>query len=164
MADSIVGIDLGTSNSVVAVCDQGGNVKVLSDDSGFKVQPSVVSFHPNGSVVVGAEAKQRKVLDPKNTVYSAKRLIGRSFRAREVQTTIGRMPYVMLFQDAGTGNSLQTALGPVLDAQGIPYITSYETVPPHDATAFLKDGHFKPPRLQAFAKALHDDIEAALEK
>jgi molecular chaperone DnaK len=95
VADPIVGIDLGTSNSCVAVCDQGGNVKVLADDSGFKVQPSVVSFHPNGSVIVGAEAKQRKVLDPKNTVYSAKRLIGRSFRAREVQTTITRMPYVI---------------------------------------------------------------------
>jgi molecular chaperone DnaK len=95
VADPIVGIDLGTSNSVVAVCDQGGNVKVLSDDAGFKVQPSVVSFHPNGAVIVGSEAKQRKVLDPKNTVYSAKRLIGRAFRSREVQTTIGRMPYVI---------------------------------------------------------------------
>jgi molecular chaperone DnaK len=95
VADSIVGIDLGTSNSVVAVCDQGGNVKVLSDDAGFKVQPSVVSFHPNGNVIVGAEAKQRKVLDPKNTVYSAKRLIGRSFRSKEVQTAMGRMPYMI---------------------------------------------------------------------
>ena len=95
MSDPIVGIDLGTSNSVVAVSDQGGNVKVLADDAGFKVQPSVVSFHPNGAVIVGNEAKQRKVLDPKNTVFSSKRLIGRSFRSKEVQTAMGRMPYVI---------------------------------------------------------------------
>jgi molecular chaperone DnaK len=95
VSDHIVGIDLGTSNSVVAVCDQLGTPRVLADDGGYKVQPSVVSFHPNGAVIVGAEAKQRKVLDPKNTVYSAKRLIGRAFRSREVQTAIGRMPYLI---------------------------------------------------------------------
>ncbi len=91
--DPIVGIDLGTTNSVVACWDEGsGQARVLADDRGGIV-PSVVSFHPNGSVIVGAEAKQRRIIDPKNTVYSAKRLIGRTFRSREVQTTASRMPY-----------------------------------------------------------------------
>ncbi|HSR99448.1 MAG TPA: Hsp70 family protein [Kofleriaceae bacterium] len=93
MNDPIVGIDLGTSNTVVAHADAAGNVKVLADDSGYKVHPSVVSFHPNGGVVVGAAAKQRKVIDPQNTIYSVKRLIGRSFRSPEVQTARGRSPF-----------------------------------------------------------------------
>src|SRR5580700_603979 len=92
-SDPIVGIDLGTSNSVVAYADVGGQAKVLADEAGYKIHPSVVSFHPSGGVVVGAAAKQRKVIDPANTIYSAKRLIGRSFRAAEVQTAKARMPY-----------------------------------------------------------------------
>jgi len=93
VTDPIVGIDLGTTNTVVAACDEGGHPRVLADDNGFKIHPSVVSFHPNGSVVVGAEAKQRKVIDPTNTVFSAKRLIGRSFGSREIQAAQARMPY-----------------------------------------------------------------------
>ncbi|HEU0030910.1 MAG TPA: Hsp70 family protein [Kofleriaceae bacterium] len=92
-SDPIVGIDLGTSNSVVAHTDDGGQVHVLADDSGYKIHPSVVSFHPNGGVIVGAGAKQRKVIDPQNTIYSVKRLIGRGFRSPEVQTAKQRMPY-----------------------------------------------------------------------
>ena len=64
MSDPIVGIDLGTSNTVVAHADAMGNVRVLADEGGYKIHPSVVSFHPNGGVVVGAAAKQRKVIDP----------------------------------------------------------------------------------------------------
>ncbi len=93
MADPIVGIDLGTTNSVVAVCDAAGQPRVLADDRGTKIHPSVVSFHPGGQVVVGVDAKQRRVIDPRNTVYSAKRLIGRSFRSKELQAALGRMPY-----------------------------------------------------------------------
>ncbi len=93
MADPIVGIDLGTSNTVVASADEMGNVQVLADDAGYKIHPSVVSFHPNGGVVVGAAAKQRKVIDPTNTVFSAKRLIGRRFQSNEVQIAKTRMPY-----------------------------------------------------------------------
>ncbi|HUQ03110.1 MAG TPA: Hsp70 family protein [Kofleriaceae bacterium] len=95
MADPIVGIDLGTTNSVVAVCDQSGAPRVMSDERGTKIHPSVVSFHPNGSVIVGVEAKQRRVIDPRNTVYSAKRLIGRQFRSKEIQAAMGRMPYAI---------------------------------------------------------------------
>ncbi len=93
MTDPIVGIDLGTSNSVVAHADAGGNVRVLADESGGKIHPSVVSFHPNGGVVVGASAKQRKVIDPQNTIYSVKRLIGRAYSSHEVKTAKKRMPY-----------------------------------------------------------------------
>ncbi len=92
--DTIVGIDLGTTNSVVASWNAGpGDPQVLADASGEAVQPSVVAFHPNGSVLVGAAAKQRKVIDPKNTVYSIKRLIGRTFDSQEVQAAITRMPF-----------------------------------------------------------------------
>lgn len=93
MSDPIVGIDLGTSNSVVAYAEATGSVRVLADEAGYKIHPSVVSFHPSGGVVVGAAAKQRKVIDPKNTIYSVKRLIGRSFSSPEVQTARQRSPF-----------------------------------------------------------------------
>jgi molecular chaperone DnaK len=92
-SDPIVGIDLGTSNSVVAYADAGGAVRVLADEAGYRVHPSVVSFHPNGGVVVGAAAKQRKVIDPKNTIFSVKRLIGRAYDSHEVQTAKQRVPF-----------------------------------------------------------------------
>ena len=93
MSDPIVGIDLGTSNSVVAHADELGNARVLADEGGYKIHPSVVSFHPNGGVVVGAAAKQRKVIDPSNTIYSVKRLIGRAYSSPEVKTAKKRSPF-----------------------------------------------------------------------
>ncbi len=93
MKDPIVGIDLGTSNSVVAHADEVGIVTVLPDDGGYKIHPSVVSFHPNGGVVVGAGAKQRKVIDPSNTIYSVKRLIGRAYDSPEVEILKKRVPF-----------------------------------------------------------------------
>jgi hypothetical protein len=87
-----VGIDLGTTNSVVAIATPTG-VEFALGPAGERVHPSVVSFHPNGSVVVGLEAKQRRIIDPRNTVYSAKRLIGRSFRSREIHAAMQRMPF-----------------------------------------------------------------------
>ncbi|HEX7837033.1 MAG TPA: Hsp70 family protein, partial [Kofleriaceae bacterium] len=93
MSDPIVGIDLGTSNTVVAHASASGEVTVFADDAGARIHPSVVSFHPSGGVVVGAAAKQRKVIDPQNTVYSIKRLIGRAYQSPEVQTARGRSPF-----------------------------------------------------------------------
>jgi molecular chaperone DnaK len=108
--DPIVGIDLGTSNSVVAHADTSGTVRVLADDSGYKIHPSVVSFHPNGGVVVGAAAKQRKVIDPQNTIYSVKRLIGRSYRSPEVQTAKARAPFAIK-EGAGGSPAIATRAG-----------------------------------------------------
>ena len=93
MNDPVIGIDLGTSNTVVAHADETGTARVLSDDAGYKLHPSVVSFHPSGGVVVGAPAKQRKIIDPKNTIFSVKRLIGRNYASPEVQIAKQRMPY-----------------------------------------------------------------------
>jgi molecular chaperone DnaK len=95
LTDPIVGIDLGTSNTAVAYADATGTARVLADDDGVKIHPSVVSFHPNGGVVVGAAAKQRKVIDPKNTIYSVKRLIGRRFDAKEVDIARQRSPFAI---------------------------------------------------------------------
>ncbi|CAN5916916.1 hypothetical protein BH11MYX3_BH11MYX3_27300 [soil metagenome] len=78
---------------MVAHADEMGNVRVLADEGGYKIHPSVVSFHPNGGVVVGAAAKQRKVIDPTNTIYSVKRLIGRAYSSPEVKTAKKRSPF-----------------------------------------------------------------------
>jgi molecular chaperone DnaK len=94
--EATIGIDLGTTNSVVAACDQGGEPRVLPDEHDERIHPSVVSFHPNGAVIVGSVAKQRRVIDPANTVYSIKRLIGRTYSAPEVQAAIERMPFAIL--------------------------------------------------------------------
>ncbi len=91
--ESIVGIDLGTSNTVVAYVDELDQVRLAPDAGGVTVQPSVVSFHPNGGVVVGVAGKQRKVIDPKNTIYSAKRMIGQPFSSFAVQETARRVPF-----------------------------------------------------------------------
>jgi molecular chaperone DnaK len=90
----VIGIDLGTSNSVVAVV-QDGKVVVIPDGEGRRVHPSVVSFHSSGTILVGEKAKRRRIIDPRNTVFSAKRLIGRRFLSAEVRTAVARMPYII---------------------------------------------------------------------
>ncbi|MDP9149630.1 MAG: Hsp70 family protein [Myxococcota bacterium] len=75
---AVVGIDLGTTNTVVA-CLRGGRVSVLADEQGRRLLPSVVSFGPGGEVLVGQAAKDRRVLDAANTIASVKRLIGRAW-------------------------------------------------------------------------------------
>ena len=92
MAPPAVGIDLGTSNTVLAVVRDDEAI-VIPDRQGQRIHPSVVSFHPNGTVLVGQEAKRRRVIDPRNTVYSAKRLIGRSYRSEEVAALKERVSY-----------------------------------------------------------------------
>ena len=92
MAGAVVGIDLGTTNTVVAVV-RGGKALVLADDDGHRLLPSVVSFHPSGDVLVGHGARERRLVDARNTIYSIKRLIGRSFASDEVGRARTRFPF-----------------------------------------------------------------------
>ena len=87
-----IGIDLGTTNTVVAAVVDGVAV-TLEDDQGRRLLPSVVSFHPSSTVLVGEPARERRLIDPANTIYSVKRLIGRSFNSTEVATAISRSPF-----------------------------------------------------------------------
>ena len=89
---AVVGIDLGTTNSVVATVREGQVVVVPNSQEGY-LHPSVVSFSPDGLKYFSVDAVARRILDPKNTVYSAKRLIGLPFHSDEVQKAIGRLPY-----------------------------------------------------------------------
>ena len=77
--EAVIGIDLGTTNSVVATL-RDNRVEVIPDERGNRLHPSVVGFVPSGEVVVGLPARARRHIDPRNTVYSAKRLIGQSIR------------------------------------------------------------------------------------
>jgi molecular chaperone DnaK len=104
----VIGIDLGTTNSVVAVADQPGG-RVLAADDGTKLIPSVVSFHPSGDVLVGASAKERRLLDAQNTVYSVKRLIGRPYTSYEVKQAQERFAFEL--SEGPSGGVLVTARG-----------------------------------------------------
>ena len=106
----VIGIDLGTTNSVVAVADQhqpGG--RILTGSDGVKLIPSVVSFHPSGDVLVGATAKERRLLDAQNTVYSVKRLIGRPYTSYEVKQAQERFAFEL--SEGPSGGVLVTARG-----------------------------------------------------
>ena len=74
----IIGIDLGTTNSCMAVLEAGESV-VISNSEGARTTPSIVAFTKNGDILVGQAAKRQAVTNPKNTIFSAKRLIGRKF-------------------------------------------------------------------------------------
>ncbi|MEQ8459409.1 MAG: Hsp70 family protein [Sandaracinaceae bacterium] len=88
----VLGIDLGTTNSVVAVAD-GGQARVLKDLDGRRMVPSVVSFHPDGHTLVGYDARERRLVDAANTVYAVKRLIGRPFESPEVRRARERFAF-----------------------------------------------------------------------
>jgi molecular chaperone DnaK len=87
----IIGIDLGTTNSCVAVIENG-IPKVIENSEGARTTPSIVAY-ANDEILVGASAKRQAVTNPKNTIYAAKRLIGRKFKEQAVQKDIGLMPY-----------------------------------------------------------------------
>jgi len=89
---SIIGIDLGTTNSCVAVMD-GGKPKVLENSEGDRTTPSVVAFSDDDEVLVGQSAKRQAVTNPHNTIFASKRLIGRKFDEDVVQRDLDLMPY-----------------------------------------------------------------------
>ena len=96
----IIGIDLGTTNSCVAVMENG-TPKVIENAEGARTTPSIVAYTDDGEILVGAPAKRQAVTNPKNTLYAVKRLIGRRFEEKEVQKDIGLMPYKIVKADNG---------------------------------------------------------------
>ena len=90
----IIGIDLGTTNSCVAIVE-AGNTKIIENSEGARTTPSIVAYS-NDEVLVGASAKRQAVTNPKNTIYAAKRLIGRKFKEQAVQKDIDLMPYEII--------------------------------------------------------------------
>ncbi len=88
----IIGIDLGTTNSCVAIME-GSKVKVIENSEGERTTPSIVAYADDGQVIVGRAAKRQAVTNPHNTVYAVKRLIGRRFEDSVVQKDIGMVPY-----------------------------------------------------------------------
>jgi molecular chaperone DnaK len=96
----IIGIDLGTTNSCVAVME-GNSTKVIENSEGARTTPSIVAYQDDGEVLVGAAAKRQAVTNPKNTLYAVKRLIGRKFTEKEVQKDIDLMPYAITAADNG---------------------------------------------------------------
>jgi molecular chaperone DnaK len=96
----IIGIDLGTTNSCVAVMD-GGKVKILENAEGTRTTPSIVAYMEDGETLVGAPAKRQAVTNPTNTLYAVKRLIGRKFTEDAVQKDINLMPYKIVKADNG---------------------------------------------------------------
>jgi molecular chaperone DnaK len=96
----IIGIDLGTTNSCVAVMENG-TPKVIENAEGARTTPSIVAYAEDGEILVGAPAKRQAVTNPKNTLFAVKRLIGRRFEEKEVQKDIGLMPYRIVKADNG---------------------------------------------------------------
>ncbi|HET9670593.1 MAG TPA: molecular chaperone DnaK [Casimicrobiaceae bacterium] len=96
----IIGIDLGTTNSCVAVME-GGQPKVIENSEGARTTPSVVAYAEDGEILVGAPAKRQAVTNAKNTIFAVKRLIGRRFEEKEVQKDIDLMPYKIVKADNG---------------------------------------------------------------
>ena len=95
----IIGIDLGTTNSCVAVIENG-IPKIIENSEGARTTPSIVAY-ANGEILVGASAKRQAVTNPKNTIYASKRLIGRKFTESAVQKDINLMPYRIVQADNG---------------------------------------------------------------
>ena len=97
---TIIGIDLGTTNSCVAVME-GGKPRVIENAEGDRTTPSIVAFSDDDEVVVGQPAKRQAVTNPKNTLYGVKRLIGRRFEEDAVQKDISLVPYNIIRADNG---------------------------------------------------------------
>jgi molecular chaperone DnaK len=108
---AVVGIDLGTTNTVVASV-RAGRVHVLADEHGHRLLPSVVSFHPNGEVLVGHPARERRAIDARNTVSSVKRFIGRAWDSEELKRARRRFSFEL---KEGVGQ------GPLVVARGHEY-------------------------------------------
>ena len=96
----VIGIDLGTTNSCVAIME-GGKPRVIENSEGDRTTPSIVAFTKDGEVVVGQSAKRQAVTNPKNTLFAVKRLIGRKFKDDVVQKDVDMVPYKIVGADNG---------------------------------------------------------------
>lgn len=96
----IIGIDLGTTNSAVAIME-GDKVRVIENSEGARTTPSIVAYMENGEILVGATAKRQAVTNPKNTLFAVKRLIGRRYEDAEVQKDVARAPFKIVRADNG---------------------------------------------------------------
>ena len=97
----VLGIDLGTTNSVMAIIE-AGEPTVLENSEGSRLTPSIVAITKNGERLVGQIAKRQAVTNPENTIYSIKRLMGRKYDDPEVQRTMKNVPYKITRADNGT--------------------------------------------------------------
>ncbi|MCX5798166.1 MAG: molecular chaperone DnaK, partial [Proteobacteria bacterium] len=98
MAKKVIGIDLGTTNSVVAIME-GGEPKIIINEEGSRITPSVVAFTKDGEILVGQTAKRQAITNPENTIFSIKRFVGR--RYNEVQGEIRTVPYKVVSDQEG---------------------------------------------------------------
>src|ERR1043165_6222275 len=96
----VIGIDLGTTNSCVAIMD-GGKPKVIENSEGDRSTPSIVAFTKDGEVLVGQTAKRQAATNPTNTLFAVKRLIGRRYEDDVVQKDVGMVPYKVVKADNG---------------------------------------------------------------
>jgi molecular chaperone DnaK len=96
----VIGIDLGTTNSCVAIME-GGKPRVIENSEGDRTTPSIVAFTKDDEVLVGQSAKRQAVTNPTNTVFAVKRLIGRRFEDQVVQKDVGMVPYKIVKADNG---------------------------------------------------------------
>ncbi len=112
----VIGIDLGTTNSCLAI-SENGQAKIIENAEGARTTPSVIAYLDGGEVLVGAPAKRQAVTNPTNTIYAAKRLIGRRFEDKEVQKDIDLMPFEIV--KASNGDAWIKAQGKELSAPQI---------------------------------------------
>ena len=96
--NTIIGIDLGTTNSCVAILENN-KPRVIENAEGARTTPSIVAY--GDEIMVGASAKRQSVTNPKNTIYASKRLIGRKFDEEAVQKDIDLMPYTIVKNENG---------------------------------------------------------------
>jgi molecular chaperone DnaK len=89
----IIGIDLGTTNSCVAIMEAGGEAKIITNAEGGRTTPSIVAITEGGERIVGQAAKRQAITNPENTVFGVKRLIGRKYKSKEIQSDIPNLPY-----------------------------------------------------------------------
>lgn len=115
MSKHIIGIDLGTVNSCVAVYDNG-NYKIIENSEGARTTPSIVTY-TDSEILVGAAAKRQAVTNPKNTIFEVKRLIGRKFNDPEVQAEIKILPYTVV--EAANGDAWVEVDGKALSPQQV---------------------------------------------